>query len=280
MSTGVVHDVLFGRRARLPLSWLKILLIVAWCDHIIFRHVVSHDCQFSSACSPCLGSLLQTAVCLRRFRPMAISFCPLARNVLAHFWSRTASLALKQIIIYRTSRCYQIYMILFYSASRQPFFPLARNVLAPFWSRTASLALKIIIIYRTSRCYPIYMILFYSASRQYSVFFPLMVPSSLPHGDIEFSSAAVAIDWCFLPSRRYHTTDESDKNETPSLSSSSPVEILPASRCCPSTGIHPWILDLCPVCLQAGACLFLHHSWLFAPFDCCLSRWRHSLPSR
>ena len=141
-----------------------------------------------------------------------------------------------------------------------------------FLEQNGLLALKQIIIYRTSRCYQIYMILFYSASRQYSVFFPLMVPSSLHHGDIEFSSAAVAFDWCFLPSRRYHTTDESDKNETPSLSSSSPVEILPASRCCPSTGIHSWILDLCPVCLQAGACLFLHHSWLLAPFDCCLSR--------
>jgi hypothetical protein len=68
LSTGVVHNVLFGRRARLPLSWRKILLIVAWCDHI-FRHVVSHDCQFSSACSPCLGSLLQTAFLLASIPP-------------------------------------------------------------------------------------------------------------------------------------------------------------------------------------------------------------------
>ena len=74
----------------------------------------------SSACLLVWALLLQTAFCLRRFRPMAISssacspclgpyapngfllvsiphhgdiFLPLARNVLAPFWSRTASLA-------------------------------------------------------------------------------------------------------------------------------------------------------------------------------------------
>ena len=82
---------------------------------------------------------------------------------------------------------------------------------------------------------------------------------SSPHGNIEFSSAAVAFDWCFSPSRQCQTTDGSN-DETPLVSPSSPVTILPASRRCPSTGIPPWILDLCPVCLHAGAFLFLHHS--------------------
>ena len=59
---------------------------------------------------------------------------------------------------------------------------------------------------------------------------------SLPHGDIKFSSAAVAFDWCFLPSHQCQTTDGSN-DEMPSLLSSSPIAILPASwpsisRCC------------------------------------------------
>ena len=67
------------------------------------------------------------------------------------------------------------------------------------------------------------------------VFFCLMAifcflpPFSLPHGNIKFSSTAVAFDWCFLPSRRCQTTDMSN-TEALLLLSSSPAAILPASR--------------------------------------------------
>jgi hypothetical protein len=85
----------------------------------IFRHVYSHDCHFIRL-RPRLGSFAPN-------RPMAIPSYPLARNVLASFWSRTALLALKKkkkipiiiIIIYRTSRCYQIYDFILFSASRR-----------------------------------------------------------------------------------------------------------------------------------------------------------------
>jgi hypothetical protein len=59
------------------------------------------------------------AFCLRRFRPMAISSYPLARNVLAPFWSGTASLAFKKN--YNNNNILHLTvlsdMILFYSAS-------------------------------------------------------------------------------------------------------------------------------------------------------------------
>ena len=45
----------------------------------------------------------------------------------------------------------------------------------------------------------------------------------------------------------------------------------------PSTGIPPWILDLCPVCLHAGALLFLHRPLLIVAYPaeatrCCRAK--------
>ena len=47
----------------------------------------------SSACSPCLGSFAPNGFLLASIPPHGDIFLPLARNVLAPFWSRTASLA-------------------------------------------------------------------------------------------------------------------------------------------------------------------------------------------
>ena len=88
---------------------------------------------------------------------------------------------------------------------------------------------------------------FLFASRRLSILCSIF---SSPHGDIKFSSAAVAFDWCFLPSRRCQTTDGSD-DEMPSLLSSSTVAILPASR--------PFISWRCLLLA------FLPGSWISAP---------------
>ena len=93
MSTGVVHNVLFGQRARLPLSWLK----PVDCHYISFGTSIRTTATLS-ACGLVWALLLQSAFCLRRFRPMAIHSYLLARNVLAPFWSRTALLELKKKI--------------------------------------------------------------------------------------------------------------------------------------------------------------------------------------
>ncbi len=97
-----------------PALFITFFLVNArGCHFLGSKHVDCHFISFGmsirmiatlSACGLVWALLLRTAFCLRRFRPVAIPSYPLARNVLAPFWSRTALLVFKiYIYIYTPS---------------------------------------------------------------------------------------------------------------------------------------------------------------------------------
>ena len=69
MVTSVVHNVLFGQRARLPLSFLAQNLLILH----IFRNVSSHDCH-SICFRPCLGSFAPNGFLLASILPHGDTF--------------------------------------------------------------------------------------------------------------------------------------------------------------------------------------------------------------
>ena len=127
MSTGVVHNVLFGQRARLPLSWLK----TCWLSLHIFGHVYSHDCHFIRL-RPRLGSFAPNGFLLASIPPHGDTYLSACSQCSCSFLEQHSSACIKKkiiIIIYRTSRCYQIYDIIlfFLSASQRYSFGLAAS---------------------------------------------------------------------------------------------------------------------------------------------------------
>ena len=97
----VVWPASFHRRAAIILAPSRLASVfpsLRWpvdCHFISFGTSIRMTATLS-ACGLVSALLLRTASCLRRFRPMAIPSYPLACNVLAPFWSRTALLAFKK----------------------------------------------------------------------------------------------------------------------------------------------------------------------------------------